>query len=246
MRRSITKGIAVAATAAALVGGVQAATFAANGGYIVLGSTNTATKATVIKNTSTGAAVKLRVANSSTAPIVTNGRGLVANLYAARAKKADNLQGHSYSAVLSAARTTKAITFTDPEYVRGGNTSYQVGTIPAGTYLVEIGANVILSTQSDFSVSPVVLNEMSCNLQDGPTINTQLLSARGESFATQGAAAHAATVLQVSGTEDFRLNCTTTAGDGWTAAAFIIPLERPRISFIKLDGNSARDLPLAP
>jgi len=87
------------ASASLLVVGFDYVTYAATGSSLLLGHSNAATATTTLKNTGAGAALSLQVKSPATAPLVTNGSGLVKNLYAARAANADTLGGKSLAQV---------------------------------------------------------------------------------------------------------------------------------------------------
>jgi len=86
----------------------DAVTFAATGSSLVLGRINVANATTTIQNTGASPALRLVTNSSATAPLVVNGKGRVANLYADRATTADNaakLGGKTLAQVNAAATT---------------------------------------------------------------------------------------------------------------------------------------------
>jgi len=240
MRRTTITGLSAIGVALTLVAGVSAVSYAANGGTMLIGKLNTGTTKTIMQNTAGGSALGLNISDPTKPPLTTNGKGKVANLYADRAANADELGGSTKAEVLAAARTVRGLTFTDTLPVRGGNTNYDLPAIPAGVYLVTVGASVRLNTPTDWTASPVDVNEFKCLVYNTNSLNRPL-SASSTNFdasASGIASVHASIILDVTGNESWRMTCQTTKGNGWSTVALVFPLERPQVSFIKLQGNT--------
>jgi hypothetical protein len=86
----LQKALAVIGAGMLLFAASDAVTYAATGSSLVLGKINAANATTTIQNTGTTPALKLLTKSSATPPLVVNGKGKVANLYADRAATADN------------------------------------------------------------------------------------------------------------------------------------------------------------
>ena len=76
MKDVLIKPAAVIGTAAALILGFDAMTFAATGSSLILGHLNSEGTATTLTNTGAGPALVLNVKSPATAPFATNARGL--------------------------------------------------------------------------------------------------------------------------------------------------------------------------
>lgn len=142
MRRFKTMLTVIGAVTVLVLAGNTVA-FAATGGKFYLGKVNKANKQSVLKRTTSGPALKLATASSGNAPLVTNGRGKVANLNAdlLDGKDSTALQttAHVYSVVVSAPTTEMDV----------------VIPVPAGRYLISYSA--YLTTSSGSLVSCVVM-----------------------------------------------------------------------------------------
>ncbi len=96
--------LAVVGAAALLLVGFDGLTYAATGSSLVLGKVNRANATTIVKNTGSGAVMRLRASNPSAAPFTTNAKGQVKTLYAASAANAEKLEGQTSSQLVSTAR----------------------------------------------------------------------------------------------------------------------------------------------
>lgn len=97
--------LATVGAAALLVGGFDAITYAATGGSLILGHTNTADVVTILERTTDGPAASFRVDNPNVAaPFTTNAKGKVVNLFADKAANATLLQGKTLSQVTALAK----------------------------------------------------------------------------------------------------------------------------------------------
>jgi hypothetical protein len=86
----LQKALAVIGAGVILFAATDAISYAATGSSLVLGKLNQANAVTTIQNTGNGNALRLSTKSAATAPLVVNGKGKVANLYADRAATADN------------------------------------------------------------------------------------------------------------------------------------------------------------
>src|SRR6478609_5489127 len=243
-----TRVLAVVGATAILVVGVNAVAYAATGKSLLLGKTNKASKTTTIQNSKSGAALSLKTKSSSSAPLKVNGKGKVVNL---NADKVDGLDGTTISttansalakanAATTAANDITAIRYRDTALNRSDDTEYNLGTVPAGTYSVNMNAQVILgsATPADpetlqcwlWAIVPSSGNNFLGEGTSVKTGNTGSLLWTGVSFST---------VVQLNGTEQLRLKCATTDGTGWSTD-FIAKGKGPNVSFIRLDGLSDR------
>ncbi len=121
-----TRAFAVIGAATVLVVGFDAVTYAANGNSLLLGRLNTASSATIVKNTNAtgGAALDLRVSNPAAPPLVVNSTVKVPKLYAARAASADKA-----TTVAAASVTRVSVTGS----VLAASSATVTATCPTGT-----------------------------------------------------------------------------------------------------------------
>jgi hypothetical protein len=258
MKKATSRALAVVGAAAVLVVGFDAATYAATGSSLLMGRINTANKTTVVKNTGSGPAMSLLTKSAASAPFKTNAKGRVANLNAdkvdgleaaaiiAAGRQATTLGGSSKAQILTAAKTTTSVTYRSSGG-RSGNTTYQLPSVPAGTYLVTIAGRVSLNTAGSAG-SP---NTLTCTLGDRGVILFGTPGAWAQATVTSGSLAHMAgsQVVTFAASELLDLGCSTTAGDGWATSSgspFFIGYNPIEISFVKLDTGSTAALPVAP
>jgi hypothetical protein len=159
MKQGITRAFAVIGATSVLVMGFDAVTYAATGSSLILGRTNTAGATTTISNTGAGAAITLKTKSSVSAPIVTNGKGLVKNLNAEKV-------GGNTAALLIAKSAPKSLVFRDTATSRASGLTYSAFTVPKGTWLITFNANVQLD-DGGTAASPSDPNQMVCYLYDG-------------------------------------------------------------------------------
>ncbi len=231
MKAQLTRGLAVVGAAAILVVGFDAVTYAATGSSLLLGRANVATKVTAISNTGAGAVLNLHTSTSAYPPLVTNGRGLVGNLYAARAASADKL-GTLTASALIAQSAPGSIVYTDTAD-RPGNIDYAAISVPTGNYLVTLSSNVQLTG----AASPASPNELVCYLFDG---NTDLAEASWVDIGKGWYASPSFTgVASLSASRSIVLSCVTDDGLGWT-----VPGDGfgPRLTFTRLGASAAHPL----
>ncbi len=100
---SFASGLVGAVVGATLLGGVA---YAANGGSFLLGKSNAESTTATLTNSNakvaTGAALRLVTHSATYPPFTTNAKGLVANLYAARAASADKLGTLTATSIVAA------------------------------------------------------------------------------------------------------------------------------------------------
>jgi len=113
--RRFERGLAVVGAAALLIVGFDSVTYAATGSSLLQGRVNKSSAVTTVQNTGKGSALNLVTKSASTPPFTTNAKGLVKNLYAARAASADKLGGLTLAQVQAAAKgATGAAGLTGP------------------------------------------------------------------------------------------------------------------------------------
>ena len=232
------KSLAVLGSSVVLVIGFDYVTYAATGSSLLLGKSNNAGATTTIGNSGLGPVLSLQVPTSkaaTTAPIKTNAKGLVANF------NSQYLGGKTAAQLLTASATTKALTYTDTTGTHGSSTTFIIGTgVPAGTYLVSLNAWVSTNTSgvllngTVLAASPVI-QYMRCYLHDNGS-GTVLAEASSEVLDGSDVAPSFAMVRAFTAGEDLRLDCYTATGDGWSS---FMPVT---LSFVKLDGNTARTM----
>ncbi len=103
-RGRIERVLAVVGAATILVAGFDSLTYAATGSSLLLGRVNKAGKVTTMQNTGNGAALALLTRTAAYPPFTTNAKGLVPNLFAARAATADRIGGLTLAQVKAAAK----------------------------------------------------------------------------------------------------------------------------------------------
>jgi hypothetical protein len=122
-----------------LLAGSTLGSYAANGGPLLLGKGNTASKTTTLKTTGNGAALKLRTKKTAP-PLKVNGTGKVAKLNADQldGKDSEALETTSYSYALTASGTGSSTKFTFPG-------------VPDGRYLVSFNVGAaITGSETEF------------------------------------------------------------------------------------------------
>jgi len=235
MRTWLTRILATVGAATMLVVGFDYVTYAATGQSLLLGRSNSANRTTSVTNTGSGPALSLVTRSSATAPFATNAKGKVVNL------NADRVDGLTATQILTASQTTTATVFTDSAAKRTGNVSYQLGALPAGSYLVTLDAAVNLTTAGDLGNTPATVNFLRCWLHHTGS-GSSIPMAEGTDYSLNGtplAAASFSTVLSLTGTETLVLECYSWTGDGWTSYS-----GKPvSIAFVRLDVASDVALP---
>jgi hypothetical protein len=103
-RGRIERIFAVVGATTILVVGFDSLTYAATGSSLLLGRLNKAGAVTTVQNTGNGAALALVTRNASYPPFTTNAKGLVPNLFAARAATADRVGGLTVAQIKAAAK----------------------------------------------------------------------------------------------------------------------------------------------
>jgi hypothetical protein len=151
-----------------LVLAANSAVYAATGGKFILGQTNKANKASVLKRTTNGPALNLTTKTSGSAPLSTNGRGRVANL------NADLVDGFDSSAL-----KTTAYVFTRNVSVAVTGVNITV-PLPAGRYVVSYSAYMLGAANDNID----------CYLEQDPASGSSIYSGESSflaSSATPGA-----------------------------------------------------------
>lgn len=233
MKQNITRVFAAIGAASVLVLGFDAATYAATGSSLILGKANSAGATTAITNTGAGAAVALNVKSSLSAPITTNGKGLVKNLNAEKV-------GGNTAASLIAKSAPKSLVFRDTALTRTGNTVYDDITIPAGTWLITFNANVSLDDNGT-AQSAANPNQMICWLFD----NTKDWG-EGEWTGIDSnwyASPSFARVATWTTAKTMHLTCNTSRGAGWNVFA---DGYGPVVSFTKIGSSTTSGLAVTP
>jgi hypothetical protein len=229
----VTRIFAAIGTATVLVVGFDAATYAATGSSLILGKANTAGATTTITNTGAGAALTLNTKSSVSAPIVTNGKGLVKNL------NAEKVGGNTATSLI-AKSAPKSLVFKDTATSRTGDTTYDNFTVPAGTWLITFTANVALDDNGTVS-SASNPNQMVCFLFDGTrdwgeaewtSISPEWYAS--PSFALVGTWASAKTMS---------LSCNSSRGTGWSVFSTGYG---PTVSFTKIGSSTTSGLAVTP
>jgi hypothetical protein len=229
MKQGITRAFAVIGATSVLVMGFDAVTYAATGSSLILGRTNTAGATTTISNTGAGAAITLKTKSSVSAPIVTNGKGLVKNLNAEKV-------GGNTAALLIAKSAPKSLVFKDTATSQTGNLTYTAFTVPKGTWLITFNANVDLNDNGT-AASPTSPNQMICYLFDGSkdwgegewtSINS-----------TWYASPSFARVATFTAAKSMTLSCNTSRGAGWS----VLPDGYgPTVAFTKIGSSTTAGL----
>lgn len=156
MTNRATRIAAILACTTVGVLGLDYATFAATGGSLILGRSNSAGATTSLSNTGTGAALKLTTKSATSAPLAVNGTGKVANLNVDKLDSLDSTQlqrrvtgacatGKAMRAVTATGAVTCATVprpavydlATDDEGVLAGSIDMYSAATAAGTYLVQ-------------------------------------------------------------------------------------------------------------
>jgi hypothetical protein len=177
-----------------LVLAANTAVYAATGGKFILGQTNKANKASVLKRTTNGPALNLTTKTSGSAPLSTNGRGRVANL------NADLVDGFDSSAL-----KTTAYVFTRNVSVAVTGVSITV-PLPAGRYVVSYSA-YMNGAQND---------DVDCYLEQDPASGPSIYSGETSFLAASiipGATGTGYVDQRVAGTVT-KLHCSATTE--WT------------------------------
>lgn len=238
MRTGTSRVVAVVGASALLVAGVGAVGYAANGDNVKVGKSKKGTKVTEIKRTRSGPALKLTTKKRSNPPFSTNATGKVVNLNADKLDGqdvADIRKGLASTSDLAGLAEVKAIRFKDPAASRAGNTIYNLGKVPAGTYQVSFNASVITTTAG----TPGAPVTMSCYLQPAPTGlgGDVLAQSTVVTVGDYNTAPSFSNVLTFTGDEELQLTCATSENDGWSVSALLFFFgEPPTLTFTRLDG----------
>lgn len=137
MRISRTAGVLLGALV--LVGGANLAVYAANGSPFILGQTNIESKASVLKNTGTGPALKLK---ANGAPLAVNNSTKVKNL------NADKVDGKNASQL-----GTKTYVYETGTISSGTATYVTFPNLPAGQYLMTYQVYVHFDDSADHALA---------------------------------------------------------------------------------------------
>lgn len=239
MRSALVRAGAVLSTAALVVAGLEAVSYAATGSLMVAGVVNSESSTTTIVNTGTTSALKLVMKNHLAPPFVTNATGLVTNL------NADMLGGYHVMTFLSGMGTTKGFTFVDGATPHALNTNFLMSKIPSGIYLVTVNGILTLKTGGHFltgttiDASPV-LQHFTCGFSLA-LLRSPLLGEYSSDLLNGAEVAPSFTIVaNISSLSTYQLACTSTTGDGWSS---IVPLS---VTFVKLDSNYVRPLTIGP
>ena len=118
--------------------------------------------------------------------------------------------------------TTKAFTFSDLVKTHAGNTTFVIGKVPTGNYLITINGWLALTkpgqlaSAGHFARVPFI-QHFSCGLLDNSQIRRPVI-AESDTEITDGntAVPTFAALRYVSATQNFQLACRT-AGGGWNS-----------------------------
>ena len=162
---------------ATLLGGVA---YAANGGSFLLGKSNAESTTATLTNSNakvaTGAALRLVTHSATYPPFTTNAKGLVANLYAARAASAD------YAA--RAASADKLGTLTATSIVAAGQGHYALFS-PTGTVSrSSAGISATHPSPGLYCVSVVGVSPAAVSAVVSPDYDTDFTNATNHTFTT--------------------------------------------------------------
>jgi hypothetical protein len=257
MKKATTRALAVVGAAAVLVVGFDAATYAATGSSLLMGRINTANKTTVVKNTGVGPAMTLLTKRSASAPFKTNARGKVTNLNAdkvdgleaaaiiAAGRQATTLGGSSKAQILTAAKTTTSTTYRSVGG-RSDDTTYQLPSVAAGTYLVSIAGRVLLTTAG----TPAAPNTFTCSIGErGVLFGGSLAWAQTTVVDGSLASLSGSKVVTLAAATNLDMTCYSDSSDGWAVSGgfpLFLPYNPVEVSFVKLDTGSTAALPVAP
>jgi hypothetical protein len=181
--------LAVIGAAALFVAGSAVATEASNGSTIKFGRTTKGTKTTTLQVTSGTAAPLKLLGKSTSAPLVTNMTGQVANLNASMVGGA-SLASTTY---VASDDTTSSVT-------------YDLSLPAVGTYLVTLAAEVSLRNGA---------TQFYCYMYPKLAGSPDLLSAIGTVYNLGSDVAISASRVVTVAEKDLVLRCTTPTGDGW-------------------------------
>lgn len=208
MRRS-AQLLSILGAATILALAANTVSIAATGSGFILGKANSAGAVTSLKRTTTGPALQLTTRYGSSAPIVTNATGKIANLHA------DKLDG------LDASRLQTAVwdyTLPDKGTDTATSVSFAFPGLPAGRYL------------ASYSVSATV--------SGGGLLCDFLYNTNQEAAAAVGGVNNNVTAVSGTGVVDARTNpvtlqCLTLAG------TFDMVTPTGRVSFTRIDTLTA-------
>jgi hypothetical protein len=140
------RALAVTGAVLLLALGANAVSYAATGSALLLGKANTAGTTTTVTNTGAGAALRLVTKSAATAPFTTNSKGLVGNLYAARAASADKLAGLTVAKIVATAKANvNAVTLNGSSKAAIVGSARAFGSVTASGTLLRSTAGVSVS-----------------------------------------------------------------------------------------------------
>jgi hypothetical protein len=207
------RALPVLLAAAVIVGGANLAAYAANGGVLVLGHKNSATKSTTLKN-SKGTALSLK-SKTGTAPLKVSNSEKIAKLNADQLDGLDgaSLQNHPYVITLSGSVAASAITF-------------PITGVPAGDYQVTYNVSATVGGAAAY---------FGCYLVHTAAPTAAYLPQIGASPAPgTWYVSSAGTYHAVGGGAEI-LYCTTS---GTSIAVPALPVLTSQIVFTRIDGST--------
>lgn len=220
--KRVERTLAVIGASALLFVGSTVATQAGNGKSILLGKLNKGTKTTVVKMTSGSASPLSLQGNASSAPLITNMTGQVANLNA--------------SMVGGASLTTVA--FTD-SVARTADKDYLFSIPDAGNYLVSLYANV----EVNGTATPAAPIQFTCYVYDGDgniVIEAMTLDVGEIWWPTLSASRVWNVSASSTDARNMHLYCKTTANQGWNPQ--VPEGAGPTVSFTRLPSVATTSL----
>lgn len=218
--------IAAVAAAGLLVVGVDYATYAANGDSLILGRVNQADKATTIKRTDGGPALRLSTRSDSSAPLSTNGTGKVVHL------NADRVDGKHAKAL-----ATHAITF------RAGSRGQTIS--PAGLWSTPVKPglyDVRFDAMLWDTTNPAPINFI-CGVLDIATFgtNNQTIYVAASAAYIGGPNGQGGPPAAVSGAATVRIKAGTTPGAVCFPESGTFQFFKPlRVTFTKINSRERK------
>ncbi len=194
-----------------LLAGSSLGSYAANGGPVMLGKTNTATKSTTIKTTGNGPALKLK-SKKSKAPFSVNSKTKVKKL---NADRVDGLNG--------SALQNKTYVYNLTADIAGNIVRWNLPGVPAGKYLATYSINGTMSGSPTF---------FGCFFDSGPVFANATLaslgvtSGSGSSFFVSGSGVLDAT------SRTYSMTCQSSGSTGITVPT---PASNAQVSLTRID-----------
>jgi len=161
MRSKLISALTVIGAVTILLLAGNTVALAATGKGFLLGKTNTTSKATTLKRTAPGAALKITTKKTTDAPIKVNGTGRVANL------NADKIDGLDSSALVNTART-----YSLPTIAATNRFSVALSSLPGGLYHANFSATFSLASGSTGANCYFELNNVTALLTYGAKSDT--------------------------------------------------------------------------